>query len=294
MTDMIQIETGSGTVYAPSWDALASLFKKMATVMGSTGAVKESGQNTTDRYKYADADDVLAPVQKAMAKANIGHVMQIVDVTQTDQPRASGGMPGLRTVLNANAIFGDGDTGAFIVSSWKSEAADFGMRDKGINKCVTTAQKFFMKRAFLLVSKDDIENDPDSKSEPDGDALPTWKDDKSGKRDDKSGEKDSKLDLSPLQPIVDNLNASFAADFNVAQVYLGVCGDEPTTDLKSLKIPIIRWYIAEAVDSVAERNAAMLYNLEEVLAFVDEKVTDKTLGGMKLRYDAIREYFGEE
>jgi hypothetical protein len=292
MTDMIQIETGSGTVYAPSWEALASLFKKMATVMGSTGAVKESGQNTQDKYKYADADDVLAPVQRAMAKANIGHVMQIADVTQVDQIRASGGAPGLRTLLTANAIFGDGDTGAFIVSTWKSEAADFGMRDKGINKCVTTAQKFFMKRAFLLVSKDDIENDPDGKSSPDDEQA--QRRDKSAPDDNAGEKKDSRLDLSPLQPIVDNLNASFSADFNVAQVYLGVCGSEPTTDLKSLKIPIIRWYITEAVESVATRNDSKEYKIEEVLAYVDEKVTDKTLGGMKLRYDAIREYFGEE
>lgn len=288
MDEMIQVETGSGTVYAPSWEALASLFKKMATVMGSAGAVRETGKNAQDRYTYADANDVLAPVQKAMANANIGHVMQVVGIEQVNEERGNGKAPGLRTTLTANAIFGDGDTGAFIVSTWVSEATDFGMRDKGINKCATTAQKFFMKRAFLLVSKDDIDNDPDGASEPDGKADPIHG--STGKSKD-----DTTLSLAPLQPLVDHLNEAFGLGLNVAQVYVSVTGDEPTSDFASLKGPVIRLYIAEAIKAVAARTVGDAeYDMAKVQSHIDETVTDKTMGSMKARYAAIRDYFGEK
>ena len=283
---MIQVETGSGTVYAPSWEALASLFKKLAAVMGNAGSVKETGQNTQDRYKYANADDVLAPVQKAMAHANIGHVMQVVGIEQVNEERGNGKAPGLRTTLTANAIFGDGDTGAFIVSTWISEATDFGMRDKGINKCATTAQKFFMKRAFLLVSKDDIDNDPDGASEPDGRA------DAGRGGADKGG---TTLSLAPLQPLVDKLNEYFELSLNIGQVYVSVAGNEPTTDLASLTGAIIRLFIAESIKTVAARTVGDAeYDMAKVQAHIDETVTDKTMGSMKARYAAIRDYFGEK
>jgi hypothetical protein len=153
---MINFEVDGMAVYAEDWESLASLWAKIAMATKSVGGIRESGKNARDNYSYADANDIMGPVRKAMAEANLGYAMQIVEMTRGATERS------VETVMKSRHILGDGDTGAFLVSDWASEAIDFGMKDKGINKAATTAQKYFLKRTFLLVTGDDIEDDSDA------------------------------------------------------------------------------------------------------------------------------------
>lgn len=148
------------TDYAPT-DAKsqASLFAKMAKVLGAMKRLEKSGWNDFHKYKFASEADVADAVRAAMAENNLALFVNIVKVIRKDTGRTTrGGFPILNTFVKVEFTFADGDTGATRSCLFDGEALD--SDDKGINKAVTAAEKYFLLKTFMI-SSGDKEADPD-------------------------------------------------------------------------------------------------------------------------------------
>lgn len=131
---------------------MATLYAKMARVMGKMTRVQKDGENTFHNYKYATADDVADMIRAAMAEEKIAFFAEMGDSDTIPHGK------GTRTTTTFNFTFACGDTGATITKQWISIADDTG--DKGVNKSATYAEKYFLMKTFIVSTG----------TEPDGDA----------------------------------------------------------------------------------------------------------------------------
>lgn len=139
--------------------ARASLYAKLARVMGAMTRLQKTGYNKFHGYKFASEADVADLVREAMAENNLALLPQIVKWERVDTGRkTSGGSITFNTILEVEFTFCDGDTGATESRIWYGEAND--SDDKGFNKAVTAAEKYFLLKTFMISSGDKAD-DPD-------------------------------------------------------------------------------------------------------------------------------------
>jgi hypothetical protein len=127
----------------------ATLYAKLARVMGKVQRIEKNGHNSFHNYDYATATDIYEGVRAALAEENVAFLPDMVKAEHE----------GIHTRLEFDFYFVCGDTGAVKVCRWVSEADDKG--DKGINKAVTFAVKYFLIATFLIATGD-VAEDPDN------------------------------------------------------------------------------------------------------------------------------------
>lgn len=138
---------------------MATLYAKMAQVMGEVGSVARDGTNSYFNYKFQRSDDVYNAVRVAMANHKIAFFVSMVDVHQETGQDAKG-KPQTMTRAAFQFTLACGESGATLTSLWQAEAVD--NSDKGINKVATAATKYFLLKTFLI--GDPGETDPDAES----------------------------------------------------------------------------------------------------------------------------------
>ncbi len=268
--DVIQIELEGGTLTTRSWEDAELLFDAIRWVASGLSAFQESGTNSQDRYAYSDVSDIINPIRPLMKEAGLTYMMRIVDVQQEDEGKAR------RTFMISNHILARG--AAMLSCRWVSEAVNYGMKDKGINAAATVAQKFFLKRAFLGVTREDIEDDPDKQGKP---------------------PKEEAQEKTPdWWETVNNWRGTFNEHYQLGFVMNDVLGAlYPNTapgdikdDQKEIVRKLVAWYNERAVESAAKGRK---YDLDEVLAYVKEKVSDTTAAGLSKRRQAMNDWFAE-
>lgn len=151
------IRTAGSLTFAPDWAALAGLNKKIALVMGELQIVQEDAKHHQG-WKYASYGAVVQGVRESLSKHGVGLYANLIHYQQEKQAK------GVKSMVEVEFTFADGETGALRTSRWAGEAMDFGVADKGLNKAYTAAEKFFLMRTFLVSTSDDAE--PDATSEP--------------------------------------------------------------------------------------------------------------------------------
>jgi hypothetical protein len=141
--------------------AEARLYGKMAKVMGIVNRVPKSGTNTFHNYRYASADDVADTIRGAMSEVNLALIVRMGEVKQetVEYQSSSKTTRTMRTTINFNFIFACGDTGAVISAPWTSQVDD--NSDKAINKCATSAEKYFLMKTFIVSAGDEPDADAD-------------------------------------------------------------------------------------------------------------------------------------
>lgn len=145
-----------GVFLAESVADLGKIAKKIAAVSAKVYVVRKTGNNAYDKYSYATYTDVVEPLSKAMAEFGLAQIPMLQGFDQVAEGKS------LKTVAHYTFTLIDGETGAMIVMPWDSEAKDSGMADKGLNKCATIAQKQWIKRLFLISTKEELDNDTDN------------------------------------------------------------------------------------------------------------------------------------
>ena len=155
--DGLFIQTAGSLTFAPSWAALAGLNKKIAVVMGQLQVVQEDAKHHQG-WKYASYGAVVQGVREALSEQGVGLYANLIHYEQQKQPK------GIKSIVEVEFTFADGETGTMRTSRWAGEAADFGVADKGLNKAYTAAEKYFLMRTFLVSTTDDVE--PDATSQP--------------------------------------------------------------------------------------------------------------------------------
>jgi len=154
----LRLETGGSLTVAPNWAAIASLSKKMAGVMGELKTVLEDSKHPQG-WKYASYSAVATALREALSSQSLGLFANLIQYKQEIQGK------GLKSLVEVEFTFADGETGAMRTSRWAGEAVDFGSADKGLNKAYTAAEKYFLMRTFLVSTSDDVESDASSEPE---------------------------------------------------------------------------------------------------------------------------------
>lgn len=154
MTDpYLVLENAGGRVIAPDWPAVASLHQKLARAMGAMGLVVKDKRNTFHNYDYASHDAVSDVVSTALADVGLGLSVSIVSLTQEPlQSKGSEQPKGAHVLVEFDATFMDGETGAMKVLRWYGEASDTG--DKAVAKACTSGVKFLLARNLLISTGD--------------------------------------------------------------------------------------------------------------------------------------------
>ena len=135
--------------------AEASLFAKLAKVMGRLKKLPKSGYNDHFKYNFVTESDVSDAVRAALAAENVAFFASMQAVR----------FEGKKTIVDMQYTFADGETGAVWICTWTGEAID--TQDKGIAKAATSALKYFLMKTFVLSSGDPgDDSDNGAKPEP--------------------------------------------------------------------------------------------------------------------------------
>jgi len=127
--------------------AQASLFAKLARVMGKLERLPKRGHNDHFGYDFVTIADVADAVRKALAEEGVAFFASMDGLAQENH----------KTVADFTFTFADGQTGATWTCPWKGEAMD--TQDKGIAKAATSAEKYFLLKTLILSTGDEEDAD---------------------------------------------------------------------------------------------------------------------------------------
>lgn len=134
---------------------LATLYSKVARVMGAVGMIEKNGFNNFHNYEYATAEDIKEALRPLCAKENLWISSEIADYTKNVVGSSKGSYVEIELVMNFTLRCGD--TGAMTSLRYDGYALDKG--DKHIYKAYTGAMKYFLINNFMLSTGDDPEID---------------------------------------------------------------------------------------------------------------------------------------
>ncbi len=155
---MVTNDVAPAIMNASTPEAAATLYRKMAAVMGKVGRVEKKGAFKSEKinYSFAQAADVADAVREALAEVGIAFFASMVDCQQELTKNGA-----TLTKLTFEYTFACADSGATRTCLWRGESIGYG--DKGINQASTAAEKYFLLKTFIISTGDEV--DPDSKHE---------------------------------------------------------------------------------------------------------------------------------
>lgn len=121
------------------------LAAKLVKVMAKAEMVKKTGRNDFQKYDYATEADVLKEVRSTLVEQNV-FIFSSVEGSHKE---------GDLTTVRVKNTFVDADTGESYSVLSLGQGSDKG--DKGSNKAITAASKYFFLKNFLLPTGDDSE-----------------------------------------------------------------------------------------------------------------------------------------
>ena len=134
----------------------ATLYGKMAKVMGRLTRIKESGRHSQG-WKYATSEDVKDAVRVAMSDEGLALLVGLEshEIVNLDKGVLIRGTMEFTICCS--------ETGATVTRQLVGEAADQSkVSDKAFYKLYTTLTKYFLKTTFLISSGDGIDSDVDA------------------------------------------------------------------------------------------------------------------------------------
>src|SRR5262245_56799379 len=137
----------------------ATLFAKIAKVMGTVRTLEKGGLNQFDKYDYVTADTIATRIGQIMADVGLAFLPSLISIETSEYTTKNGGS-NFRTVAHFQMTLACTETGATFTSMWSVEAID--RSDKSISKAAVSAVKYYLLKTFLLAGGD--EEDADSKS----------------------------------------------------------------------------------------------------------------------------------
>ena len=152
------------TINKPAEEPKRNLRQKLLAIAAAVGRLPKSGYNQHFRYNYVLESDVLQAVRDAAIKEGV--VIRVDDMRLMDSRETSRG----NRIVQLLVCFRieDADSADVIDIPWFAEALD--NEDKGIQKAVTSAYKYFLLKTFFVSTGDDpdgsAEQEPEPKAEP--------------------------------------------------------------------------------------------------------------------------------
>lgn len=137
---------------------MSEITKAVANIMGAVGSIKKEGTNQFHNYKFAAAADVLHKLQPLMAKEGL-----IVLQSETERSLIDSGNV-LQIGYAFTLLHKNGETWPEkIIRTGMSAARNTkgGFDDKAVNKCHTSAHKYFLITLFEIPTGDYHDADAD-------------------------------------------------------------------------------------------------------------------------------------
>lgn len=132
----------------------ASLYAKIARVMGEIGTVEERGHHGQG-YTYVTDGDMYNAVRAIMAKHNLAMLPPRLLGQRVEKDG---------TYIDIEFTLADGNTGATEVTPWFARLQN--SSDKAIHAAMTMCVKYFLKYTFLISTKGDADADADTDVSP--------------------------------------------------------------------------------------------------------------------------------
>jgi hypothetical protein len=136
----------------PSSESL-SLVRKLAQVMGAVDRIPKRGYNDHFKYKFVTESDVVDKIRQELAARQVVLVPSMTKSTRIDVGKTGSGAMKTLTVLEMTFTFMDGESNERIVCHWEGNGLD--TEDKGTAKAMTSAEKYFCLRFFMIPTGDD-------------------------------------------------------------------------------------------------------------------------------------------
>lgn len=150
------------TINKPTDEPKRNLRQKLLGIAAAVGRLPKSGYNPHFKYNYVLESDVLQAVRDAAIKEGV--VIRIDNMRLMESRETSRGNR-VAQILVCFKIE-DADSTDAIEVPWYAEALD--NEDKGIQKAITSAYKYFLLKTFFVATGED----PDGVSEPDPEPKP--------------------------------------------------------------------------------------------------------------------------
>lgn len=152
-----------------SSDTLSKLAPALAKAQAEFRPVGKSGNNTYDKYKYANLEDYVSTVRDILANHGLSVLSSSEEVTALeDRPTKNGGNEhAVRVKLVTRIVH---ESGEWIETESCGEGQD--RADKAVYKAITGARKYALASALNLATTDDPEQDDDHEPPPKRESLP--------------------------------------------------------------------------------------------------------------------------
>lgn len=135
------------------------LATKLAAVMGAVKRVPKRGTNQHFNYKFAKDDDVATAIRKELSDRGVMLYAQVDGCDRYVVGKTSNGAEKALTTLRMTFTFVDGESGDAMALPWLGCGLD--TEDKGIPKAMTSGEKYFLLKTFLVPTGDESA-DPDA------------------------------------------------------------------------------------------------------------------------------------
>ena len=135
------------TMNEKSDEGQAKVAAKIAAITGAIKGMTKDAQNPHFKYDYTSIQETVRVIGPLLAQHNLAFVPSITDVKRDGQ----------HTTVYGTFSLICGETGASITVPWIGEGMD--NQDKGINKAIRAAQKYFLLITFLASTEDEKEAD---------------------------------------------------------------------------------------------------------------------------------------
>lgn len=133
----------------------AALAAAVCRCYAEIGAVAKDGENSHFKYKFASAEAIFAPTRAAMAVNGLCLLPMLIGIRNEPADKQT------FYSVEWQFLLIEATTGYTAVLPFTSEALDG--QDKGINKALTSALKYFLRAVFLIPME--AADDPDASPE---------------------------------------------------------------------------------------------------------------------------------
>lgn len=137
-----------------------TLAAKLAAIGARVGKVQKGGYNKEQKYNYIEYAEVASRVRELLDEYRVAIVPNVTKL-ERDVVTSRNGGSGNHYLVYMEFEIVDGDAPeATIMVPWVGESTDWG--DKGVNKAITSATKYFLMRLFNVSEKGEVEADKES------------------------------------------------------------------------------------------------------------------------------------
>lgn len=137
-----------------------TLAAKLAAIGARVGKVEKGGYNKEQKYNYIEYAEVASRVRELLDEYRVAIVPHVTKLERDVVTSRNGGSGNHYLVYMEFEIVDGDEPEEIIVVPWVGESTDWG--DKGVNKAITSATKYFLMRLFNVSEKGEVEADKES------------------------------------------------------------------------------------------------------------------------------------